>query len=111
MISHAETRRLHGSDNYNMPSRFIAEIPAELMEEIRPRANVSQPVYRRPDTSQAALQEETGLRMGQRVSHGKFGEGVILNLEGQGSHTRIQVNFEAVGSKWLVMQYANLVAL
>ncbi|MBL4761914.1 MAG: DNA helicase II [Gammaproteobacteria bacterium] len=111
VLSHAETRRLHGSDNYNMPSRFLAEIPAELMEEIRPRANVSQPVYRRPDTSKAVLQEETGLRMGQRVSHSKFGEGIILNLEGQGSHTRIQVNFAAVGSKWLVMKYANLQAL
>ena len=48
------------------------------------------------------------VQAGQRVIHGKFGEGVILNYEGQGSNARVQVSFDAVGSKWLVLQYANL---
>jgi DNA helicase-2/ATP-dependent DNA helicase PcrA len=52
--------------------------------------------------------EESDVRLGQRVRHSKFGEGVILNYEGSGAHARVQVNFEAVGTKWLVMSYANL---
>ena len=43
------------------------------------------------------------------MRHRKFGEGVILNVEGQGAHARVQVNFEQVGTKWLVLAYANRV--
>ena len=49
-----------------------------------------------------------GVRLGQRVRHGKFGEGIVLNSEGSGAHARVQVNFEASGTKWLVVAYANL---
>ena len=52
--------------------------------------------------------EEAGIRLGQRVRHKKFGDGVILNCEGQGAHARVEVNFETAGTKWLVMSYANL---
>ena len=51
---------------------------------------------------------ELGIRLGQRVRHGKFGDGVILNCEGQGAHARVEVNFETAGTKWLVLSYANL---
>ena len=51
---------------------------------------------------------ELGVRLGQRVRHGKFGDGVILNCEGQGAHARVEVNFETAGTKWLVLSYANL---
>jgi DNA helicase-2/ATP-dependent DNA helicase PcrA len=51
---------------------------------------------------------ELGLRLGQRVHHRKFGDGVILNCEGQGAHARVEVNFENAGTKWLVLSYANL---
>ena len=54
---------------------------------------------------------ETELSLGQRVIHGKFGEGVVLNYEGQGPNARVQVNFDAVGSKWLVLSYAKLEVL
>ncbi|PWG74232.1 hypothetical protein DF186_18960, partial [Enterococcus hirae] len=54
---------------------------------------------------------QTELSLGQRVAHGKFGEGVGLNYEGQGSNARVQVNFDAVGSKWLVLSYAKLEVL
>ncbi|GMQ88154.1 MAG: DNA helicase II [Gammaproteobacteria bacterium] len=115
-ITHAECRRLHGSESYNMPSRFIGEIPADLMEEIRPRIQVSRPIARqRSSASSRPLHDRQpiepgpeGLGLGQRVQHATFGDGVILNYEGQGAHARVQVNFETAGSKWLVVAYANL---
>jgi DNA helicase-2/ATP-dependent DNA helicase PcrA len=108
VLSCAETRRLHGSDNFNVPSRFLAEVPAELMEEVRPRAMITRPVYARAETPAPHLHSDFGLQMGQRVAHAKFGEGIVLGMEGQGSHARVQVNFERHGAKWLVVQYANL---
>jgi len=102
-ITYAEQRRLHGSESYHMPSRFIGEIPATLMEEIRPRIQVS-----RPFADQPVEPAPEGLSLGQHVQHAKFGDGVILNYEGQGAHARVQVNFETAGSKWLVVAYANL---
>ena len=100
-------RRLHGSESYCMPSRFINEIPSDLVEEIRPRIQIS-----RPYVSHAGRQplepQAQGLGLGQRVQHAKFGDGVVLNYEGQGAHARVQVNFESAGTKWLVVAYANL---
>ena len=49
-----------------------------------------------------------GLRLGQRVTHRTFGEGVVLHMEGRGAHTRVQVNFADSGAKWLVAAYAGL---
>ncbi len=105
----AEQRRLYGRDQYNPPSKFIGELPAELLEEIRPRMNVSMPVYQ--TTSSPRFQEpenESGIQIGQSVTHGKFGRGVVLSHEGRGQQARVQVNFEDAGSKWLVLAYANL---
>jgi DNA helicase-2/ATP-dependent DNA helicase PcrA len=109
-ISYAEQRRLHGMDSYGMPSRFIAEIPAELVEEVRPRVQKS---FARPQpvTKFRAPCEESlapGVRLGTRVRHGKFGDGVILSIEGQGPQARVQVNFEHQGAKWLMLSFANL---
>jgi DNA helicase II / ATP-dependent DNA helicase PcrA len=108
-LTYAEQRRLHGVDSYGTPSRFIKEIPTELLEEVRPRIQVSRPIY--SAARRGYVEEETpasGMRLGQRVRHGKFGEGVILDLEGQGTHARVQVNFERQGTKWLMLAYANL---
>jgi DNA helicase-2/ATP-dependent DNA helicase PcrA len=108
-LTYAEQRRLYGVDSVCQPSRFIGEIPGELIEEVRPRIHVSRPVYRRPGVDRVALAEPEGaVRLGQRVRHGKFGEGVVLNCEGSGAHARVQVNFATCGTKWLVMSYANL---
>ncbi len=106
-ISYAETRRLHGNENYNTPSRFISEIPRELIEEVRMQTTLSRP------TSFAAhgAVPGTDIELGQRVLHKMFGEGVVLNFEGRGSHARVQVNFDDEGSKWLVLEYANLQTL
>ena len=108
-LTHAEQRRLHGMDSFRQASRFISEIPAELIEEVRPRLHVSQPVYQRG--SMPPADPGFGVRLGQRVRHGSFGEGVVLGFEGAGAHARIQVNFETAGAKWLVMSYANLETL
>ncbi|MET0499706.1 MAG: DNA helicase II [Steroidobacteraceae bacterium] len=110
-LTYAEQRRLHGVDSYGAPSRFIKEIPAALIEEVRPRMHVSRPMYV-PTPRQGMMQDEqqsSGMRLGQRVKHGKFGEGIILDIEGQGTHARVQVNFEQSGPpKWLMLAYANL---
>ena len=111
-VTCAEQRRLHGMDSYSQPSRFIKEIPAEVIEEVRPKVQVSRPLpaARRPRAGNGGLVPgaDLGIRLGQRVRHGKFGDGVILNCEGQGAHARVEVNFEKAGTKWLVLSYANL---
>lgn len=105
-LTHAQHRRLYGSDSYPQPSRFIDEIPVELRSEIRLGGSMSESFFSRQESSSS--EKNGGLSLGQRVSHAKFGEGVVLNLEGSGGHMRIQVNFEHSGCKWLVAAYANL---
>jgi len=109
---YTQHRRLHGQDYYPQPSRFISELPEELVNEVRMGGSIAEPMFAR--TRQGGVVTEaydTGsgvYTLGQRVSHSKFGEGIILNLEGSGGTTRVQVNFEEAGSKWLVAEYANL---
>jgi len=108
-LSYAEQRRLHGGETFSVPSRFLREIPSELIEEIRPQLRVARPLPRQVSRGSRVERETTGgMHLGQRVRHGKFGEGIILNTEGSGAHARVQVNFETTGTKWLVMAYANL---
>ncbi|HEY5623810.1 MAG TPA: DNA helicase II [Gammaproteobacteria bacterium] len=104
-LTYAEQRRLYGTDNYGTPSRFIREIPKELLEEVRPALAVSRPIYR---PSKPVELDSSPVRLGQRVRHGRFGDGVVLNSEGSGAHARVQVNFDNAGTKWLVLAYANL---
>ena len=106
-ITYAEQRRLYGIDQYGQPSRFIQELPAELIEEVRPRLQVSRPAFIKRS---ATLDEgpPSSMRLGSRVRHSKFGDGVVLNFEGNGPQARIQVNFERQGTKWLMLSYANL---
>ena len=106
-ITYAEQRRLYGVDQYGQPSRFISELPADLIEEIRPRLQVSRPIFVRRSTSLDEAPSHS-MRMGSRVRHAKFGDGVVLNFEGNGPQARIQVNFEGQGTKWLMLSYANL---
>ena len=104
-LCHAESRRFRGSEDYPYPSRFLREIPAELIEEVRARGP-----SRRGQVSPAGpgATQTGGFRLGQRVTHPRFGEGVVLNSEGRGSAARIQVNFQGAGTKWLVLAYARL---
>lgn len=105
-ICHAESRRLHGSDYYPQPSRFIREIPGKLLQEVRLGGRVT-------GIGSGGIEQassDTGLMLGQRVLHKSFGEGVVLHLEGRGENARVQVNFEDDGVKWLVAAYAGLEA-
>ncbi len=110
-ITLAEQRRLYGQEHFSAPSRFISEIPSELLKEIRPKATLNyastQPAHA---ASAGRAPAPDGLQLGQHVVHPKFGEGIILNYEGQGASARVQVNFSDVGTKWLVTAYANLQA-
>ena len=105
-LSYAEVRRLRGQEHRNRPSRFLSEIPLEVLEEVRPAPNISLPV--RMGGAAADASPDTGPGLGQRVLHPKFGEGVVLNREGAGEHARVQVNFSRHGAKWLVVAYARL---
>ncbi len=105
-LTYTQHRRLHGSDYYPQPSRFIDEIPSELLNDIRLGGSVTESLFN--SSSSRSKSDDGGLALGQRVRHVKFGEGTVLNLEGSGNHMRIQVNFERAGSKWLVAAYANL---
>ncbi|HET6906719.1 MAG TPA: UvrD-helicase domain-containing protein, partial [Rhodanobacteraceae bacterium] len=103
VLTYAESRRMHGSEMLARPSRFLAELPQSLMEEVRPRAKITRPVYAPRDYGHAPLADESmPVRLGQRVRHAHFGEGVVVSAEGNGAHTRIQVNFADAGPKWLV---------
>ena len=104
----AEKRRLFGNEQYPKPSRFLHEIPDELKEEVRLNARISRPVFQ--CFSSGNTSTENAFNLGQSVLHPKFGEGTVLNFEGDGPQARVQVNFESVGSKWLVIAYARLEA-
>ncbi|WP_041457436.1 DNA helicase II [Pantoea ananatis] len=106
-LTYAETRRLYGKEVYHRPSRFIGELPEACIEEVRLRASVTRPVsHQRMGTP--ISKNDTGFALGQRVRHAKFGEGTIVNLEGSGEHSRLQVAFQGQGIKWLVAAYAKL---
>ena len=106
-LTYAESRRLHGNDIFNPPSRFIKEIPSECIMEIRPKASVTVP-YSRNESKPMDFEDQIGIALGQKVQHPKFGQGIVLNYEGAGESARVQVNFETAGTKWLVLSFANL---
>lgn len=107
-LTYAESRRLHGTDIFNPPSRFLKEIPAELIDEIRPRAQTTAPYARKRSSSFNDTASDIGFSLGDKVSHPSFGDGIVLNYEGVGESASIQINFEAVGTKWLMLSYAKL---
>ncbi|WP_407276393.1 DNA helicase II [Halothiobacillus sp. DCM-1] len=108
-LSSAESRRLHGRQLFSVPSRFLGELPANLVSEVRPKASAS---WRAPaGLPTRPAEAEGGWRIGQRVRHAKFGEGTLIDHEGSGANTRVLVNFGAEGSKWLILSFARLTAL
>jgi DNA helicase-2/ATP-dependent DNA helicase PcrA len=109
-FTYAEARRLHGVDAYNKPSRFLQEVPSELLQEVRLGGAVLRPMDSRNGRGDSSDAEST-LRIGQRVNHGTFGEGVVVQCEGHGERTRVQVNFRRDGAKWLMLGYAKLTPL
>jgi DNA helicase-2/ATP-dependent DNA helicase PcrA len=124
-LSFAQTRMLHGQTRYNLPSRFLDEVPAELVKWLTPRAGAAgfaaqDSASRSYGSSGASSYGATprcsessggsGFRIGQNVMHAKFGLGVIINAEGSGSDARVQVNFGNAGMKWLALSVAKLEA-
>lgn len=126
-LTHAESRRIYGKENFCRPSRFLSELPAALLHEVRLRSSVSRPMHFASDRPRPAAARVGGaghplsggqesaqaanLRIGQRVEHKKFGVGIILHAEGEGDRTRLLINFEGAGEKWLVLGYAPLTPL
>jgi DNA helicase-2/ATP-dependent DNA helicase PcrA len=108
VLTYAETRRLHGNDSYNRPSRFVQEIPPGVLEEVRLGGSVSRPMAQPSGGGRFLESTAPGLRLGQRVRHATFGEGVVLQSEGSGERARVQVNFAAAGAKWLMLGFAKL---
>lgn len=109
-LTYAEVRRSYGRGPMTRrPSRFLSEIPQEYLHEARPKLQFGRPAYAPFHKSHDS--SVGGFAIGQRVSHKKFGEGVVLNHDGGGNHARIQVHFELAGSKWLILSYANLEAV
>ncbi|MCW8125431.1 DNA helicase II [Microbulbifer halophilus] len=119
-ITYAESRRLFGTENFNTPSRFVSEIPAELVHEVRLKTEISRPLFK-PGFSENKwgkvgnlsdpppdFDDLPPLALGGRVEHRKFGEGTVVQFEGNGPRARVQVNFDDAGSKWLVVAMAKL---
>ena len=108
-LTHAETRTIYGIDSFSPVSRFIKEIPEELIYEIRvaSETEVKDKIFE-PRIVGGTEHKVGGFSLGDRVEHKSFGEGVILNYEGEGSNARVEVNFDNGGTKWLVLSFANL---
>ncbi|HEU0197506.1 MAG TPA: DNA helicase II [Nevskiaceae bacterium] len=118
-LSHAEVRRLYGSEQLTQPSIFLQEIPPEFLVEVRPRLGTRQalaapvtagwPGERRPAaTTRFSDAPAGGFKLGDSVTHAKFGEGTVLAFEGSGARARVQVRFRTTGTKWLLVALAKL---
>jgi DNA helicase-2/ATP-dependent DNA helicase PcrA len=129
-LSFSQTRMLHGQTRYNMKSRFFEELPQGALKWLTPRMGQSgfrtarsgysgasawaddtlPAVSNAPRWSEVRRAEETGFRIGQSVAHAKFGEGVVIKLEGSGSDARATINFGKSGIKVLALGIAKLTA-
>ena len=103
-LSYTESRQLHGQTRYNIASRFLEEVPEQLLAPINARKMAVQ----RPSFSPAGVDNATGFHIGQNVRHAKFGAGVVIGTEGRGADARVQVHFREGGQKWLALEYAKL---
>jgi DNA helicase-2/ATP-dependent DNA helicase PcrA len=113
-LSLAQSRMLHGQTRYNIPSRFVAELPAELVHWLSPyrrrTTDIDDDAWKRVTEAPQATPPASQWRIGQSVRHAKFGVGVIIDARGRGTDTQVQVNFRDSGVKWLALDYAKLEA-
>ncbi len=105
-LTYAEKRRLFGRESYPQVSRFVREIPSELLTEVRLNTQVQRPVFVKESPIRKKGPE--GFYLGQLVKHPKFGKGIIINYEGDGPQASVQINFENDGLKKLMIAYAKL---
>jgi len=115
-LSHAQSRMLHGQVRYGIPSRFLDEIPVELLKHLNTKPTSKSGVSREYNelpammSTQQSLNQKNAMpwKIGQQVSHVKFGAGVVVSYEGNANDMRIQVNFGREGLKWLALEFAKL---
>ncbi|MBR0573053.1 MULTISPECIES: DNA helicase II [Pasteurellaceae] len=112
-LSYAENRRLYGKEERHIPSRFISELPEQHIQVVRLRGTINRPANfvkssQHRTASSSSISQDTGWQMGQKVQHSKFGQGTIINVEGSGEQTRLQIAFVQNGIKWLVAKMAKL---
>ena len=124
-LSHAQSRMLHGQVRYGLPSRFLDELPEQVLLHLNRRAydstcasahsgsasfRAESPAahYAAPTPRATPAGNDTGYRVGQSVTHAKFGAGIIIDFEGRGPDARVQVKFRDAGTKWLALAYAKL---
>jgi DNA helicase-2/ATP-dependent DNA helicase PcrA len=115
-LSHAQSRMLHGQIRYGLPSRFLDELPEQVLLHLNRRSEPGYPSAQQPTSSYGSRTtsspgNDTGYKVGQSVAHAKFGTGIIIDFEGRGSDARVQVKFRDVGTKWLALAYAHLSAV
>ncbi|MDO9204261.1 UvrD-helicase domain-containing protein [Methylotenera sp.] len=115
-LSHAQSRMLHGKVRYGIPSRFLDEIPEELLKRLNSKP-IAKSGYGRDYNELPAMmskqqsnQQKSAMpwKIGQQVAHAKFGNGVVVSYEGNANDMRVQVNFGREGLKWLAMEFAKL---
>jgi DNA helicase-2/ATP-dependent DNA helicase PcrA len=113
-LSHAQSRMLHGQIRYSMPSRFMDELPEQVLLNLNRRSepaypsSVQQPTASYSTNRRTQTGNDTGYKVGQSVAHAKFGTGIIIDFEGRGADARVQVKFRDAGTKWLALAYAKL---
>ncbi|HEX7972060.1 MAG TPA: 3'-5' exonuclease, partial [Thiobacillus sp.] len=112
-LSHAQSRMLHGQIRYSLPSRFMDELPEQVLLHLNRRSESGYPAAQQPTGSYGSRttgsqRNDTGYKVGQSVAHAKFGTGIIIDFEGRGSDARVQVKFRDAGTKWLALAYAKL---
>jgi DNA helicase-2/ATP-dependent DNA helicase PcrA len=113
-LSHAQSRMLHGQIRYSMPSRFMDELPEQVLLNLNRRSepaypsSVLQPAGSCSTSRRMQTGNDTGYKVGQSVAHAKFGTGIIIDFEGRGADARVQVKFRDAGTKWLALAYAKL---
>ena len=110
-LTFAESRSIYGSESFNSVSRFVRDIPKEVIEEVRIHNTIARPTSYAASSIQSDQGDNTGFQLGQQVNHKVYGEGVILNFEGNGPRARVHVSFEQVGTKILILASANLAAV
>jgi DNA helicase II / ATP-dependent DNA helicase PcrA len=110
-LTFAESRSIYGNESFNSVSRFVRDIPTDVIEEVRLQNNIARPTSYAAGAIQSDQGEATGFNLGQQIMHNVYGEGVILNFEGNGPRARVHVSFEEVGTKILILASANLTAI
>lgn len=110
-LTFAESRSIYGNETFNSVSRFVRDIPSDVIEEVRLQNNIARPTSYAAGAIQSDQGQATGFSLGQQIMHNVYGEGVILNFEGNGPRARVHVSFEEVGTKILIMASANLSAV